>query len=42
MAKEKVNNLMSTGVGLDTTGAVKSINALKNSIADASNEWKQM
>ena len=42
MAKEKVNNLMSTGVGLDTTGAVKSINALKNSVADASNEWKQM
>ena len=42
MAKEKMNNLMSTGVGLDTTGAVKSINALKNSVADASNEWKQM
>ena len=37
-----MNNLMSTGVGLDTTGAVKSINALKNSVADASNEWKQM
>lgn len=42
MAKEKVNNLMSTGIGLDTTGPVKSINALKNSVADASNEWKQM
>ena len=42
MAKEKMNNLMSTGIGLDTTGAVKSINALKNSVADASNEWKQM
>ena len=37
-----MNNLMSTGIGLDTTGAVKSINALKNSVADASNEWKQM
>lgn len=42
MAKEKVNNLMSTGIGLDTSGPVKSINALKQSVAGATNEWKQM
>ncbi|MCT0485685.1 tape measure protein [Weissella paramesenteroides] len=42
MAKEKVANLMSTGIGLDTTGAVQSINQLKQSVAGATNEWKQM
>ena len=42
MAKEKVANLMSTGIDLDTSGPVKSINALKQSVAGATNEWKQM
>lgn len=42
MAKEKTSNLLATDIQLDTTGPVKSINALKNSVADATNEWKQM
>ncbi|MFL2019439.1 aggregation-promoting factor C-terminal-like domain-containing protein [Weissella hellenica] len=42
MAKEQTSNLLATDIQLDTTGPVKSINALKNSVADASNEWKQM
>ena len=33
---------MSTGIGIDTTGAVQSINQLKQSVAGATNEWKQM
>ena len=42
MAKEQTSNLLATDIQLDTTGPVKSINQLKNSVADASNEWKQM
>ena len=42
MAKEKVDAKVSTGIGIDTTSAVKSINSLENAVKSSTNEWKQM
>ena len=42
MAKGKVDAKVSTGIGIDTAGAVQSINQLENAVKGATNEWKQL
>ncbi|SJN52160.1 Phage tail fibers [Sphingobacterium faecium PCAi_F2.5] len=42
MAKEKIAGTLATNIGVNTTGAVQSIDSLKNSVKDSTNSWKQM
>lgn len=42
MAGKKVDATLATGIGLDVEDAVTSIDKLKNSVKDSTQEWKQM